>query len=62
MLGWWRRHRAEKQRRSALVEADVVNLMRRFGDDAYYEARDRDREERRAALLMRTGRHGTGRR
>jgi hypothetical protein len=51
MLGWWRRHRAEKKRRSALIEADALDLVRRFGDEAYYEARDRDREERRGGLI-----------
>ena len=51
MFAWLRRRRVARESPRAFVEADAIDLMRRFGDEAYYEARDRDREERRGRLI-----------
>lgn len=46
MLAWYRRQRAERTARNALVETDALDLIARFGATAYFVARDRDRTER----------------
>lgn len=50
MLAWLRRRRAARLDRAALVEADADALIARSGGEAYYVARDRDRDERRGVL------------
>lgn len=51
MLGWLRGKRGATATYRALVDADAVDLIHRFGDEAYYEARDRDREDRKGGLI-----------
>lgn len=46
MLAWLRRRTAAKSAHEALAETDAAALISRFGDQASYVARDRDREER----------------
>ena len=45
MLAWLHRRRAASAALAALIEADAVDLVGRFGDQAYGVARDRDRNE-----------------
>ena len=59
MLGWLRRRRSKRATLAALVEADAADLIHQFGDQAYYEARDRSRAERRGVISepVRSPRH-----
>jgi hypothetical protein len=51
MLAWLRRRRAATAGRRALVESDAAALIARFGDQAYYVARDRDLDERKGKTV-----------
>ncbi|KQO42524.1 hypothetical protein [Methylobacterium sp. Leaf85] len=49
MLSWFRRRREACVLKIALIEADAASMIARFGDSAYFVARDRD--ERKGALM-----------
>lgn len=59
MLAWLRRRRVARLNRKAQVAAYVADMIARFGDQAYYVARDRDRDERKGVVVdaARPGRH-----
>ena len=51
MLGWLRSRGVASAARKALVETDAAALIVRFGEQAYFVARDRNRDERKGVIV-----------